>query len=257
MGTVSAVCRNVTRFAAGDRVYAATKPMPRGGLYAEYGVVRETHVAHVPERLPTDQAGALPWDALTALSGVETLDLQPGQTVMVFGASGGIGHMAVQLARHAEARVFTVASGADGVALALRLGAESAVDGRKDDVLAAAAAFAPDGVDAAVFTAGGETAERSLRALKKSGRIAWTNGVDPVPEAPQGVILTLFSGTPSPATTDRLNAIIEESSFEVNIARTFPLERARDAHLALREHYVGKMLLRVAPHPDEHEGDNA
>ncbi|MER7008844.1 NADP-dependent oxidoreductase [Dactylosporangium sp. NPDC000555] len=244
-GTVAAVGRDVTRFEVGERVYAASMPVPRGGFYAEYGVVAAEFVARVPDRLPAEQAGAMAWDAVTALSGLDLLGLRPAQTLMVFGAGGGIGHLAVQLARHHGIRVLAVASGDDGVALARRLGADAVVDGRKDDVLAAAFEFAPDGLDAALVTAGGETAERSLRAIKNSGRIAWPNGVLPVPVTAPGAAVSYYDGDRSRAGTDRLNAIIEASSFEVHVARSFPLERAADAHRALNDHYVGKLALKV------------
>ncbi|MBA2892343.1 quinone oxidoreductase family protein [Nonomuraea soli] len=244
-GTVAAVGRNVTRFDLGERVYAATMPMPRGGFYAEYGVVEAEFVARVPDRMPTAQAGAMAWDALTALSGLDLLGLRPGETLMIFGASGGVGHMAVQLARHAGLRVLAVASGDDGVALAQRLDADHAVDGRKTDVFSAALEFAPDGLDAALVTVGGETAERSLRAVKNSGRIALPNGVVPELVTSPGSPVSYYDGDRSRSATDRLNAIIEASSFEVHIAQSFPTERVRDAHRALNDHYVGKLALRV------------
>lgn len=244
-GTVAAVGRNVTRFRVGDGVYAATVPVLRGGFYAEYGVVEAEHVSLVPVRLPSDQAGALAWDALTALSGLELLDLQPGETLLVFGASGGIGHLAVQLARQSGIRVFAAASGQDGVALARRLGADTVVDGRADDVAAAASEFAPGGLDAALVTVGGETTERALRAVKDSGRIAWPNGVHPLPATPPAATVSYYDGDRRKAATDRLNAIIDAGPFEVHLAQTFPLAHAADAHLALRDHYVGKLSLRV------------
>ncbi|MFG3682608.1 zinc-binding alcohol dehydrogenase family protein [Micromonospora chalcea] len=244
-GTVAAVGRDVTRFEVGERVYAATMPVPRGGFYAEYAVVGAEFVARVPDRMPNGQAGAMAWDALTALSGLDLLGLRPDETLMVFGASGGIGHMAVQLARHRGIRVLAVASGDDGVALARRLGADDAVDGRRDDVPAAALEFAPGGLDAALVTVGGEAAERALRAVRNSGRIAWPNGVLPALVSSPGAPVHHYDGDRSRAATDRLNAIIESSSFEVHIARTFPLERAGDAHRALGDHYVGKLALTV------------
>ncbi|GII78016.1 NADPH:quinone reductase [Sphaerisporangium rufum] len=244
-GTVAALGRNVTRFEVGERVYAATMPVPRGGFYADYSVVEAEFVARVPDRVPTEQAGAMAWDALTALSGLDLLDLRPDQTLMVFGASGGIGHMAVQLARHSGIRVLAVASGDDGVALARRLGADHAIDGRKDDVPAAASEFAPGGLDAALVTAGGRTAERSLRAIKNSGRIAWPNGVLPVPVTSPGAPVSYYDGDRGRIATDRLNAIIDASPFEVHLARTFPMERVEDAHRALNDHYVGKLALKI------------
>ncbi|MEV1128633.1 NADP-dependent oxidoreductase [Agromyces sp. NPDC049794] len=247
-GTVAALGSNVTRFEIGDRVYAATVPVVRGGFYAEYAVVEAEYVAHVPDRLPTEQAGAMAWDALTALSGLELLDLRSDETLMVFGASGGVGHMAVQLARHRGQRVLAVASGDDGVALAKRLGADAVVDGRKDDVLVAASEFAPTGLDAALVTVGGETAERALRAVKHTGRIAWPNGVYPVPATSPGATVSYYDGDRSRSAAERLNAIIATSTFETHVARTFAMEQVRDAHLALREHYVGKLTLRIASH---------
>lgn len=242
-GTVAAVGRNVSRFHVGERVYAPTMPAMRGGCYAEYAVVEAEFVARVPDRLPTEQAGAMAWDALTALTGLDLLGLRPGGTLMIFGASGGVGHMAVQLARHSGLRVLAVASGDDGVALARRLGADEAIDGRKVDVLAAAFEFAPGGLDGALVTAGGETAERALRAIKSSGRIAWPNGCVPVPVTPPGAPVSYYDADRT--ATDRLNAIIEASAFEVTVARTFPMERVKDAHRALNDHYVGKLVLKV------------
>jgi NADPH:quinone reductase len=245
-GTIAAIGGDVNRFAEGERVYAASMPLPRGGFYAEYAVVDEAHVARVPERLTIEQSAALPWDALTAQSGLDVLDLEPGKTLMIFGASGGIGHMALQFARRRGASVLAVASGDDGVALATRLGADAVVDGRRDDVVAAARAFAPHGIDAALVTVGGEVAERALTTLREGTRVAVPHGVMPVPAIPPGAQLLLFNGDRRAAATTRLNESIDATPFEVHVARTFPLDRAADAHRALAVHYVGKLVLRVA-----------
>ena len=122
-------------------------------------------------------------DAMTALRGLDdTLGLKPDESVMIFGASGGIGHLAVQLAKRMGAQVFAVASGSDGVALVKRLGADAVVDGRKDDIAAAARQFAPNGFDAALITAGGPAADKALSAMRAGGRVAYPNGVEPTPE---------------------------------------------------------------------------
>src|SRR5258706_3387029 len=108
----------------------------------------------------------MPSDALTALSGLdEILGLKRGESLMVFGAGGGIGHLAVQLGKRMGARVLAVASGDDGVALAKRLGADDTANGRKEDCEAAARAFAPPGLDGALITARGEATDRGLRAI--------------------------------------------------------------------------------------------
>jgi NADPH:quinone reductase len=245
-GTVEAVGARVSRFAPGDRVYAVGFLTPGVGFYAGYAAVNEEFVAHLPGTLSPEQAAGLGGIGLTAVRGLDdTLKVQPGESVMVFGAGGGVGHAAVQLARRMGARVFAVASGADGVALARRLGADAAVDGRADDVLAAARAFAPDGVDAALLTAGGPAADQALRALGAGGRAAYPNGVEPEPRVPDGVPLHAFNGEPDGDVIRRLNRLVEQGPFEVHVARTFPLAQAADAHRALDEHYLGKLALRT------------
>ena len=120
-GTVVRVGEQVSGFKEGDRVYAAVLANPKGGFYAEFAAVKADNVAHVPDKLTTEQAGVMLSDALTALQGLDDmLDLKPGETLMIFGAGGGIGHLAVQLAKRMGARVLAVASGEDGVALARR-----------------------------------------------------------------------------------------------------------------------------------------
>jgi len=244
-GTVAAVGAQVHRFREGDHAYAMALANPKGGFYAEYAVVKADYVSPIPKKLSVEQAGVMPSDALTALRGLdEILKLKKGESLMVFGAGGGIGHLALQLAKRIGARVFAVASGDDGVALAKRLGADAVTNGRKDDVEAAARTFAPSGLDAALVTAGGEATDRALRAMKKDGRVAYPNGVMPAPKAPSGVKVESYDVEPGPQQLERLNRLIESGPFEVHVARTFPLDNAADAHRELDKHYLGKLALR-------------
>ncbi len=244
-GTVVAVGKRVRQIKEGDRVYAMSLGNPKGGFYAEYAAVKENDTSLIPGNLTTEQAGAMPFDAITALRGLDdTLHLQPDESLMIFGASGGIGHLAVQLAKRMGARVFAVASGDDGVELAKRLGADAAVDGHKDDVVAAAREFAPDGLDAALVTAGGEAANTALTALRKGGRAAYPNGVEPEPQVPAGVSIQSYDGEPDPQAIEKLNDLIESGPFEVHIGRAFSFDEAADAHRTLDAHYLGKLILR-------------
>jgi NADPH:quinone reductase-like Zn-dependent oxidoreductase len=243
-GTVAAVGAQVRRFKEGDHAYALALVNPKGGFYAEYAVVKAENVSPIPNKLSVEQAGVMPSDALTASRGLdEILKLKEGESLMVFGAGGGIGHLAVQLAKRMGARVFAVASGDDGVALAKRLGADAVANGRKDDVEAAARAFAPNGLDAALVTAGGETTDRALGAMKSDGRVAYPNGVMPEPKAASGVKVESYNVEPSPQQFEKLNRLIESGPFEVHVARTFPLDKAADAHRELDKHYLGKLAL--------------
>lgn len=144
-GTVVAVGDNVVGVQEGDQVYGLiTARSPKGGFYSEYAAVDAEQVWAIPRELTTKQAGAMPIDAGTALRGLrDSLELKNDEALMIFGASGGIGHLAVQLAKRMGARVLAVASGNDGVALAERLGAEAVVEGHTGDVAAAAREFTP------------------------------------------------------------------------------------------------------------------
>ncbi len=244
-GTVAAVGADVRQFHEGDRAYVFTLMSPKGGCYAEYVAVKAEDASPIPDNLPTEQAGAMPADAITALRGLDdTLDLQEGESLLIFGASGGIGHLAVQLAKRMGARVLAAASGDDGVALVQRLGADAVVDGHKDDIAAAAREFAPDGLDAALLTAGGEAAEQALTAIRQGGRVAYPNGVEPEPSARSGLTIQSYDGMPDPQAIEKLNRLIASGPFTVHIARMFPLEQAAEAHRALDTHYLGKLALR-------------
>lgn len=244
-GTIAAVGEQVSRFKDGDRVYGGSLVNPKGGFYAEYTVVKADNVSLIPHTLKLEEAGVMSSDAMTARLGLEEmLDLKKDETLMIFGASGGIGHIAVQLAQRMGARVFAIASGDDGVALVKKLGADAVVNGRKDDVVAAAREFSPDGFDAALVTAGGEAADRALTIVRKGGRVAHPNGVMPEPKVPAGVQVKTYHVNHE--AIEKLSRLIETGPLEVYIAQTFSLEKAADAHRTLNAHFLGKLALRVA-----------
>jgi NADPH:quinone reductase-like Zn-dependent oxidoreductase len=245
-GTIAAVGESVDRFKEGDRVYAGELANPKGGFYAEYVAVKADNASLIPGGLTVEQAAVLPSDALTALTGLEkVIGLKSGESLLVFGASGGIGHLAIQLAKRLGARVLAIASGEDGVTFAKKLGADEAVDGHGDDVLNAAKKFAPDGIDAALVTAGGDKTNRALSAIRKGGRVAYPNGVMPEPTVADGVAIEAYDGETSPALIDRLNTLIEAGPFEVHVHETYRLEEADKAHRALSEHHLGKIALKI------------
>ena len=245
-GTIAAVGEDVTRFKEGDRVYAAELANPKGGFYAQYTAVKADNASLIPRHLTIEQAAVLPSDGLTALTGLlKVLGLKSGESLMVFGASGGIGHLAIQLAKRLGAKVFAIASGDDGVQFAKKLGADTAVDGKGDDVLSAAKKFAPNGIDAALVTAGGDKTNRALSAIRKGGRIAYPHGVMPEPAAPQGVAIQAYDGEASPELIARFNELIESGPFQVQVDRTFRMGEVSKAHEALTKHHLGKIALRI------------
>jgi NADPH:quinone reductase-like Zn-dependent oxidoreductase len=242
-GTVAAIGKNVKRFQVGDRVYAYTI---EGGFYAEYIAVKEDNVAPIPPGLRPEEAGALGADGITALRGLDDqLKLQANEKLMIFGGSGGIGHIAVQLAKRMGAEVLAVASGKDGVELVRRLGADAAADGRHDDLVAAVRTFAPNGLDTALVLVNGRGLNESLRLMKPGGRVAHPNGVEPVPEVVEGVRRLAYDGVPDRLAFERLNALIGEAPFHVELGRIYRLEEADRAHREIREHHLGKLALRL------------
>lgn len=246
-GVIAAVGDQVSRFKEGDHVYALELANPNGGFYAEYAVVKADNASIIPGDLTMEQAAVLPSDAVTALNGLDdVLRLKRGESVMIFGASGGIGHLAVQLAKRLGARVFAVASGDDGVALAKRLGADAVADGRGEGVLEAAREFARDGIDAALVTAGGEAIDRALSAIRVNGRVAYPNGVMPQPNPPHQMQIQNYDGEPSREVLDKLNRLIEAGQFVVQVDQTFPMEQAAEAQKALGEHHLGKIALKIS-----------
>jgi NADPH:quinone reductase-like Zn-dependent oxidoreductase len=164
---------------------------------------------------------------------------------MIFGASGGMGHLALQLGKRMGARVLAVASGADGVALAKRLGADAVVEGHSGDVEASAREFAPDGIDAALITAGGKAVERALTSMRDGGRVAYPYGVRPEPIGRSRLQVQNFSANFDRETMVKLNELIDLDPFEVHIDRTFHLEKVDEAHLALGSHYLGRLALQL------------
>ncbi|MEU1678176.1 NADP-dependent oxidoreductase [Micromonospora zamorensis] len=247
-GTVISAGSKVSNVAVGDLVYVSATTRPKGGFYAEYAAVKAQYAARVPDGVPAEHAGAMPTDALTALAGLDTVSLSTGDWLLIFGASGGQGHLAVQLAKRQGLIVIAVASGADGVALVTRLGADVSLDGHGDmtDVLARIREAAPDGVKAILAMAGGATLDRLTEALADGGVVAFAHGVRPEPQERPGVTVRAYDGESSPRQLQRLNELIEAGPFVVHVAEKFPLGKVRDAHQRLETSYAGKLLLTVA-----------
>jgi NADPH:quinone reductase-like Zn-dependent oxidoreductase len=246
-GRIAAVGSRVRRFAPGDLVYAYSFANPKGGFYAEYVAVAAGKVGRPPEILSLKEAGAVATTGLTAIQGVDdVLHVTRGEAVVIHGASGGVGSLALQFAKMRGARVLATASGRDGVAFVRRLGADAAADGRREDLRAAALRFAPDGVDAVLAFAGGKPLTRLLDAVKRGGRVAFPNGVEPAPRKRRGLRIQSYDATAGVREFERLGRAIEAARLKVPIAASYPLQQASRAHQRLaRGHVLGKIVLRI------------
>jgi NADPH:quinone reductase len=247
-GTVVAVGSRVRRLQVGNRVFAYSYENEKGGFYAEYVAVPATNVARIPAGFDLETAGAATATSLTALQGIDdALNIRRGETILIHGASGSVGCLALQFAKARGARVLATASGKDGVAFVRRLGADLVVNGKRDDIEGVARAFAPDGVDAVLALVGGKSLTRCLSTLRRGGRVAHPNGVEPAPRKRRGVKVSAYDAEAGIQELERLDRAMRQAQLRVPIAKRYTLSQARRAHERLAAgHVLGKIVLRVA-----------
>jgi NADPH:quinone reductase len=245
-GTVVARGARARRFAVGDRVWACDYEN-EAGFYAEYTTVDASKAGRVPRVLDLLHAGAAATTGLTALQGVDdVLRVRRGETVLVFGASGGVGTLAVQFAKLRRARVIATASGRKAALVVRRLGADAVVDARQDDAVDQIRRLAPDGLDAVLVFAGGKDLERCLGLVRAGGRVAYPNGVKPEPRSRRGLKARAYDAEAGPREFARLERAATGVRLRVPIAAVFPLARAADAHRRLgKGHLLGRIVVRV------------
>jgi NADPH2:quinone reductase len=256
----------VTRFKPGDEVY-----FYHGGIggdpgnYAEYAIVHEDFAATKPRNLTFAQAAAVPLVLITAWESLfERVALQSGQTVLVHAAAGGVGHVAVQLARHAGARVAATVSSKEKAQLAQRLGAELAIDYTRADFAQAALDWTGGkGVDAVFDTVGSATFCRSFAAAKVYGKIVTllqsecaAADIKLARARNQSIhyelmLTPMLLGLHEECARQRkiLEAgakMIEDGRLEVLVNRTLPLDQAAEAHRLIEAgHTTGKIVLEI------------
>lgn len=245
------------RWVAGDRVCA----LLGGGGYAQYAVVDARHALPIPEGLDYAQAAALPETVFTVYANVfEHGALKPGETLLVHGATSGIGLAAIQLAKAHGARVIATARGADKARAALEFGADIAVDTSTDDF--GAIATAAGGVDVALDMVGAPYFAQTLDALNTGGRIVYiaAQGGDTL-QVPVWAVMrkraVITGSTLRPRDADekaRLAGEVErvvwpwvaQGRVRAIVDRTFPLAHADRAHAWLESgQHTGKVVLQV------------
>lgn len=226
-------------FAVGDEVFGV---VPSGG-YAQLATAPAGMIAKKPAGLSHEQAACLPVAGMTAWQALfDKGKLQAGQTVLIAGGAGGVGHLAVQFAKHAGAH--TIATGsARNREFILGLGADQYVDYTSQDVSEAA-----QDVDVAFDAVGGETTASLVPTLRAGGVLVTIANAPPEQAAAQrGARAELFSMSPSSEQLARIAALVADGTVRVEIAHTFSLEEARQAHeLSEAGHTRGKIVLTVS-----------
>jgi NADPH:quinone reductase-like Zn-dependent oxidoreductase len=243
-GTVEAVGDDVTRFAVGDDVFGVVmKPFLGDGGLGEYVTVAEGYgVTRLPEGLSHTTAGALGLAGTAALNAIDAIALANGQTVLVSGASGGVGALAIQLATARGARVIATAKPGAEADLVADLGVTHIVD-YTSDLAAQVRAIAPNGVDTALHLAGDGTLLVDL--LASGGRLASTLGFGPDAIDRADVTAIPVMANPDQATLDRLAADAAAGRLRVPITHTYALAQAPKALADFAAGAVGKYAITI------------
>jgi NADPH:quinone reductase-like Zn-dependent oxidoreductase len=230
-GRIAALGSRIRRFEVDDIVYFYSFDSPKGGLYSEYAAVAAEKVAHIPKGLDLEHAGVIPTTGLTALQGIDdALHVKNGEAMIIHGAAGGVGTLAVQFAKLRGARVLAVTAPVDSF-----IGAP-----------------APDRplplrwIDAVLALAGGEALERAIDAVRSGGRVAYPNGVEPEPKKRSGIRFIPYDTVAGVREFEHVGRAVEQAKLEVPIAAAHRLADAVKAHERLAQgHVLGKIVLRV------------
>jgi NADPH:quinone reductase-like Zn-dependent oxidoreductase len=228
----------VESFAEGDAVFGGAG----SGGYAELDTSPAATMARKPDAVSWEQAAALPVAGITAWQALfDHGGLESGQIALIAGAAGGVGHLAVQFAKHAGAEVVGTASSRNRD-FVLGLGADRFVDYTSEDV-----GQAVQGVDVAFDTVGGAVTETLLPAVREGGILVCIAGMPPDEAARErGVRTDIFSATPTTEQLAGIADLVTTGEVRVEIADVLPLSEARRAHEASEAGHVrGKLVLRV------------
>ncbi|HFD78932.1 MAG TPA: alcohol dehydrogenase [Gammaproteobacteria bacterium] len=262
-GVVEGIGRHVTLFQPGDEVWFCNGGLGREqGNYAEYTVVDERVARRKPASLDFEQAGAAPLVLITAWEALfDRAGLEAGQSVLIHGGAGGVGHVAIQLAKNAGARVCTTVGTDDNAEFALALGADRAINYHDIDFVEAVREWSEScGVDVALDIMGGRVFQDSIRAVAHYGAlvtlldpgsgIEWKEARNRNLRIGFELMLTpMLENLPAAREhqgeiLDRCAAQADEGRLSIVVTQRFPLEQAAEAHRQIETgHTRGKLVL--------------
>ncbi len=243
-GTVSAVGSKVTQFALGDKVFGMVNFPGVGNAYAEYVAAPADHLAKMPANISFEEAAAATLAALTALQVLEG-KVKKGDRVLIHAGSGGVGHYAIQIAKHYGAHVLTTCS-ARNKDFVMSLGADEHIDYRTQ----AFEEVAKD-IDFVLDSMSGETLTKSLKVMKSGGTIISLPG----PDFPEGVAeeakernidISFMLVASSGEGMNKLSELLGSGAIKSHVSKTFPFIDLDDAHQAVESgRTVGKVVVTV------------
>ncbi len=233
------------RFNEGDEVYAyARRPKIQWGTFAEYISLPESYLAHRPQKISMEEAGGIPLVGLTAYQALfEIADLKKGQSVLILGASGGVGTLAIQLAKAQGANVIGVASESNHTYMK-ELGADQTIDYNNNHAGEAVSKLEPNGVDVIFHCSRGNSLQESMEAgvLKKQGNLVSITKSQP--EIDDDINFQYLFVEPNAAQLQHIGKLADEGKIKVPISKTFELEKVNEALTEIESlHSRGKLII--------------
>ncbi|MEP6665661.1 MAG: NADP-dependent oxidoreductase [Nocardioidaceae bacterium] len=243
-GTVDALGTGVTGYMPGDRVFGVvTKPYLGDGSFAEFVTVpASVGIAQLPDSVDFAEGAALGLAGTAALAAVEAADLESGQTIVVAGATGGVGTHTVQLAAATGAHVIATAHSDEEKTLVTGCGASGVVD-YAGDIAAEVLAAHPGGVDAVIHLAGDPAA--LLPVVREGGRFVSTLLGSPQQLPTESVTVLPIAANPTPGTLARIAQNQEQARTRVTVQRTYGLDQVSEAFTDFAGGTLGKLLIRI------------
>ena len=243
-GVVEETGHAACRFKKGDEVYAyGRRPELQHGTFAEYISLSEAYLAKKPTKLSMNEAGALPLVGLTAWQALyDAGKLESGQTVMIIGASGGVGSVAIQLAKHTGARVIAIASEKNH-AYMKELGADITLDYSRDDIADAVKDAADNGKLDLIFDCSrGDVLSKTHQLLKQGGHlVSITNSK---PERRDDVNFKYVFVEPNAPQLEKMARLVDEGKLRIEVTKTYPLDKSAEALRDISKlHTKGKIVI--------------
>ncbi len=240
-GVVVEVGEQVSKFKKGDEVFSRPNGM-QAGTIAEYAMIKAEELAIKPSNISHQEAASIPLVGLTAWQAIVTKgNLQKGQKVLIHAGSGGVGTLAIQMAKHLGAEVATTTS-ARNFELVKNLGADVVIDYKTQK-------FEEElsGYDLVFDMMGGKTLDKSFKVLKKGGRLVSIKGQDTQKLAEQyGVHFETFFMWSSGEMLSQLAQLISDGVLKPVIDRTYPIDQTQEAYDYIQTGRTkGKIVIRV------------
>lgn len=241
-GVVTEITSEVTGFSVGDKVYGqAAGVAGNSGSFAEFTAVKSKSVAKIPSNLDFTEAAALPLVGSSAVQALmHHINLQKGQKLFIHGGAGGIGTIAVQIAKHIDAYVAVTATG-EGIATAKSLGADEVIDYTVTDF-----SEILSGYDAVFDTVGGEDFVKAFAILKEGGTAVSMGGSNDEAKAKDlGITVINQSTKVSTSTLETLAELVGNTVVTPTVGAVFPLSETKQAFETLEAGGIGKVILQI------------